>query len=123
MAASGERAVAGVTSGRMKLGDTVTWGARHFGIAFRMTSAITEYERPVRFVDEQQRGPFERWRHEHIFTAVDDGTKTLMVDVVEFRSRFGRLGEIADVLVLERYMARLLRRRNAWLKATLEAPR
>lgn len=58
MAASGERAVAGVTSGVMKLGDTVTWRARHFGIAFRMTSAITEYQRPARFVDEQQRGPF-----------------------------------------------------------------
>ena len=54
---------------------------------------------------------------------MDDGAKTLMVDVVEFRSRFGPLGEIADLLVLERYMARLLRRRNAWLKAALEAPR
>jgi ligand-binding SRPBCC domain-containing protein len=42
----------------MKLGDTVTWRARHFGIAFQMTSAITDYERPIRFVDEQQRGPF-----------------------------------------------------------------
>src|SRR6266487_7011670 len=80
MSQSGERAIGGVTSGVMKLGDTVTWRARHFGIPVRMTSAITEYERPVRFVDEQQRGPFERWRHEHIFTAVDDGTKTLMVD-------------------------------------------
>jgi ligand-binding SRPBCC domain-containing protein len=123
MAASGERAVAGVTSGVMRLGDTVTWRARHFGIGFRMTSAITEYERPGRFVDEQQRGPFERWWHEHTFTAVDDGTKTLMVDVVEFGSRFGPLGEIAELLVLERYMTRLLRRRNACLKAALDAPR
>ncbi len=123
MAASGERAVAGVTSGVMKLRDTVTWRARHFGIAVRMTSVITEYERPVWFVDEQQRGPFQRWWHEHTFTAVDDGTKTLMVDVVEFGSRLGPLGGIADLLVLERYMARLLRRRNAWLKAALEAPR
>jgi hypothetical protein len=53
MAESGERAIAGVTSGVMKLGDTVTWRARHFGITFRMTSAITEYQRPIRFVDER----------------------------------------------------------------------
>lgn len=104
MAASGERAVAGVTSGVMKLGDTVTWRARHFGIAFRMTSAITDYERPIRFVDEQQRGPFQRWWHEHTFTAIDGGMKTLMVDVVEFRSRFGPLGDITDRLLLDRYM-------------------
>jgi hypothetical protein len=38
MRVSGERAVGGVTSGIMKLGDTVTWRARHVGIVFRMTS-------------------------------------------------------------------------------------
>jgi hypothetical protein len=48
--------LSGVTVGVMKLGDTVTWQARHFGIPFRMTSAITEYEHPGRFVDEQLRG-------------------------------------------------------------------
>jgi len=37
----------------MKLGDQVTWRARHFGIVFQMTSAITEYQPPKRFVDEQ----------------------------------------------------------------------
>jgi hypothetical protein len=48
MRRSGERAIGGVTSGIMKLGDTVTWRARHFGIAFRMTAAITEYQYPSR---------------------------------------------------------------------------
>lgn len=123
MAASGERAVAGVTSGVMKLGDTVTWRARHFGITFHMTSAITEYERPIRFVDEQQRGPFRRWWHEHTFTAVSGGTETVMVDLVEFGSRAGAVGGIVDRLVLDRYMPHLLRRRNAWLKAAVEAAR
>jgi hypothetical protein len=73
MSESGERAIGGVTSGMMKLGDTVTWRARHFGVAFRMTSAITSYEYPGRFVDEQQRGPFRRWWHEHTFAAMADG--------------------------------------------------
>ena len=49
MSKSGERASGGFTSGAMRLGDTVTWRARHFGIAFRMTSMITEYEYPNRF--------------------------------------------------------------------------
>ncbi|HEY6790077.1 MAG TPA: cyclase [Trebonia sp.] len=89
MRAAGERAVGGVTSGVMGPGDTVTWQARHFGIVFRMTSAITEYAYPSRFV--------------------------------EFRSPLGLAGAMADRLVLGRYMPRLLRQRNAWLKATLEA--
>jgi len=122
MAGSGELAIAGVTSGAMKLGDTVTWRARHFGITFRMTSAITEYQRPIRFIDEQQHGPFRRWWHEHTFGPVPDG-KTLMVDVVEFRSPLRWLAALVDRVVLARYLTHLLRQRNAWLKVTLEAPR
>jgi hypothetical protein len=43
MGSSGERVVAGVRSGAMELGQTVTWQARHFGFPFRMTSQITAY--------------------------------------------------------------------------------
>ncbi len=39
-----ERAIAGVTSGLMKLNDTVTWRAKHFGIYQNLTSKITVYE-------------------------------------------------------------------------------
>jgi ligand-binding SRPBCC domain-containing protein len=119
MRTSGERAIGGVTSGTMKLGDIVTWRARHFGITFRMTSAITEYQYPGRFVDEQQRGPFRRWWHEHTFTAMANGA-TRMTDAVGFRSPLGPLGRMADRLVLGRYLPYLLRQRNAWLKSTLE---
>jgi ligand-binding SRPBCC domain-containing protein len=34
-----------------------------------MTSRITEWSRPERFVDEQVRGPFAAFRHEHLFEA------------------------------------------------------
>jgi hypothetical protein len=42
MARSGERAIAGVTSGLIGLGETVTWSARQFGWRFRMTSETTD---------------------------------------------------------------------------------
>ena len=121
MGPSSERATAGVVSGRMSLGDTVTWQARHFGIPFRMTSAITAYDAPNRFVDEQTRGPFHHWRHEHVFTTTAPG-QTLMIDTVDFRSPLGPLGAVADRLVLDQYMPHLLRQRNNWLQATLERP-
>ena len=34
MAGSGETAVAGVTSGLIGLGESVTWRARHFGVRY-----------------------------------------------------------------------------------------
>jgi ligand-binding SRPBCC domain-containing protein len=121
MAASGERAVGGVMAGRMSLGDTVTWRARHFGIWFRMTSAITAYEYPARFVDEQVRGPFARWWHEHRFQENGHGG-THMNDVIEFRSPGGPIGGVADRFVLAGYMAKLIRQRNEWLQQSLETP-
>jgi len=56
MSDSGERAVSGLTSGVMRRGDSVTWKARHFGIPFTMTSVISQYDAPHRFVDEQESG-------------------------------------------------------------------
>lgn len=111
--------VGGVRSGRMNLGDDVTWKAWHFGIPFRMTSEITEYESPVRFVDEQTRGPFASWRHEHHFEEHEGGT--LMTDVVDYRSPLGPIGSLVDRIRLERYMVELLQRRNAFLRQAAEA--
>jgi len=118
MGDSGERAIGGVTSGVMGPGDSVTWRARHFGVPFTMTSRITEHEAPHRFVDEQVRGPFRSWRHEHVFERAAEGT--LMTDVVDFESPVGPVGRVVNRLVLTRYMTHLLAERNAWLKAELE---
>jgi uncharacterized protein (UPF0548 family)/ligand-binding SRPBCC domain-containing protein len=124
MAGSGERAIAGVTRGRIGLGETVTWRARHLGIWFRMTSKIMRLERPAFFVDEQVRGPFRAFRHEHRFTADDDGTGvggTVMIDTLTIASPvFGRL---AEDLVLVPYLRRLIRERNHALLRALGADR
>jgi hypothetical protein len=44
-----------------------------------------------------------------------------MTDVVHYRSPAGPLGHLVERVFLERYMNRLLRQRNDWLKAELEA--
>ncbi len=110
---SGERAVGGVTAGVIGLGEFVTWRARHFGITWTMTSTITEWDRPRRFVDEQRRGPFRTFRHEHRFEPVDHGTRLL--DRVEFEAPFGVLGRAAERLVLARNLRRLIDVRNTFL--------
>jgi ligand-binding SRPBCC domain-containing protein len=117
-AASHERAVAGVTSGLLGAGDQVTWEATHFGVRQRLTSRITEFDPPSRFVDEMVRGAFRRFRHEHQFLAVEPGTE--MVDIFDYTSPLGPLGRLADRLFLRQYMNRLLRDRNAYLKHVAE---
>ena len=119
-AASAEKVVAGVTSGRMELGDEVTWEATHFGVRQRLSSRITAFDRPNRFVDEMVRGAFARFRHTHDFIRQNAGT--LMVDVFDYTSPLGVVGRLADFLFLRRYMTRLLQRRNAYLKSAAESP-
>jgi len=118
MEESGEKAVAGVTSGLIGLGETVTWRAKHFGITWKMTSKITELERPLRFVDEQQRGPFTRFHHEHIFEPTAAGT--LMRDHIEFDAPLGPLGDLVERLVLGKYLPKLIVERNRYLREELE---
>lgn len=119
MAGSGERIIGGVTSGRMRPADTVTWQARHFGVPWRMTSRISEFDAPGYFVDEQVRGPFRRWRHEHHFDP-DGAGGTVMRDVVDFAAPFGPLGRLAEWVMLDRYMPKLIRLRNEHLRRAAE---
>ncbi|KQZ08415.1 cyclase [Agromyces sp. Root1464] len=119
MSDSRERAIAGVTTGLIGAGEEVTWRARHFGVPFRMTSRISEFDPPSSFVDEQVAGPFRSFRHEHEFSD-DAAGGTLMVDRVRFAAPFGPLGRAAE-LVLGPYLRRLIEHRNAIL-ASDEAP-
>ncbi|HEY3633282.1 MAG TPA: SRPBCC family protein [Jatrophihabitantaceae bacterium] len=115
MERSRERAVAGVTSGILTLGDEITWRAWHFGVPWTMTSRVTEYDPPHRFVDEQVRGPFHAFRHEHLFEASADGC--LMTDRVAFQAPFGIIGRLTERVVLRRYLAHLIAERNRYLVA------
>ena len=115
---SGEKAVAGVTSGMMELGDFVTFEAVHFGVRQRLTSQIVEFDRPRMFADQMVKGAFKRMRHEHIFEPVEAGTR--MIDVLDFRSPLGPVGAVVDSLVLARYMERFLKERGQKLKLVAE---
>jgi ligand-binding SRPBCC domain-containing protein len=113
-----EKAVGGVRSGLINLGEEVTWEATHFGIRQRLTSRITSFNRPRHFRDSQVRGAFRRFDHDHFFT-VESGA-TVMRDVFDYESPWGLLGRCADRCFLRSYMARLLKKRALVIKTTAE---
>jgi ligand-binding SRPBCC domain-containing protein len=116
-----ERPIAGVTSGVMKLGDTVTWEAVHFGVKQHLTSKITAYERPHRFTDRMIQGAFQEMTHVHEFIPQSSGT--LMIDLFTFSAPLGILGRLVETLFLSRYMKGLLLTRNRYLKQVAESGR
>lgn len=114
-----EKAVAGITSGMINNGETVTFEATHFGVRQRLTSKITEYNRPFLFVDEMQKGAFKRLKHIHEFIEVEGGT--ILKDTLDFATPLGPFGWIADQFVLKYYMKRFIMDRNDELKKIAES--
>lgn len=116
-----EKAVGGITTGLIELGQLVTWEAVHFGIKQNLTAKITEFDRPYYFVDEMVKGAFKSFRHTHQFTASDQGV--WMTDVFDYESPLGWIGRMADKLFLERYMRDFLMKRNRYIKQIAERGR
>jgi ligand-binding SRPBCC domain-containing protein len=116
---SGERAIAGRTSGLIQEGETVTWEATHFGFKQRLKVKVTKVERPFVFEDEMLSGAFASMHHNHRFK--EQGGETEMTDRFEFRAPLGLLGRIAERTFLTVYMKSLLLKRNAELKEIAES--
>jgi ligand-binding SRPBCC domain-containing protein len=75
----------------MRPGALIDYRLRVRGFPIRWQSEITAWEPPDRFVDEQRRGPYRLWIHEHRFEARDGGT--LVSDCVRYAAPGGRLVE------------------------------
>lgn len=113
-----ERAVAGVMSGLINLGETVTWEATHLGVRQQLTSKVTAFDAPRYFRDSMVKGAFKRFDHDHYFE--ESNGKTVIRDVFDFDSPLGILGEIADWIIVESHLKTMLEERNALIKRIAE---
>jgi len=116
---TGEKAIAGITSGLIGPEQEVTWRGRHFGFLITHTSRITNYEWPRHFQDCMVRGSFRSFCHDHFFE-VRDGI-TLMKDIMQFEAPFGVVGSLAEKWVLKKHMVSLLLRRNKCIHRVAES--
>jgi len=115
---TGEKAIDGVTSGLINLGETVTWKGKHFGIWLTHKSKITELRHYDYFVDEMQEGHFKFFKHSHYFRPECGGTE--MTDKIEYEVPLGFIGGFFDDVVLRAYLRRLVKARNAVIKTLAE---
>lgn len=95
----------------MRVGLKIDYRLRLRGLPLRWQSEITHWEPPHRFVDEQTRGPYRLWVHEHRFTAQD--SLTLAEDVVQY-AVYG--GWLVDRLAVRRDVAKIFDYRSERLR-------
>lgn len=80
---------------------------------------ITVHQPPTLFVDEQGKGPFKEWRHEHRFEPLSSGG-TRLRDVITYTMPFGPLGVLADRLFVRPMLTRMFDFRYAATRKALE---
>jgi ligand-binding SRPBCC domain-containing protein len=97
----------------MRVGTLLDHELRIHGVPIRWRSKITAWEPPVRFVDEQVRGPYRLWVHEHLFE--ERGGGTVVLDRVRYAVPFDffthRYLVRPDVERIFRYRTECLKRR------------
>lgn len=115
---SNEIAIAGTTFGLINKGETVTWRGKHFGIYLQHQSVISQMEQPTHFEDEQLKGHFKSFKHQHFFEESDG--QTIMKDLMQYETPFGIFGQLFDKLALKKHLTQFLIERNAYLKLVSE---
>ena len=69
-------------------------------IPLRWITEITHVHHQQYFVDEQRKGPYKIWHHEHHFKEVQGGVE--MTDIVSYELPFGILGKMVHPLVVKK---------------------
>lgn len=97
----------------MREGTLIDYRLKVRGLPLRWRTLIKQWDPPFSFVDEQLRGPYRQWIHEHRFEAVEGGT--MATDRVRYAVPFDFLIHDwfvkPDVEQIFRFREQALRRR------------
>jgi ligand-binding SRPBCC domain-containing protein len=113
-----EIAIAGITSGLINKKETVTWKGKHFGVYLTHQSLISEMIFPTYFVDEQLKGKFKSFKHQHFFEQKENYVE--VTDILEYETPFGIFGQLFDKLLLKKHLTNFIIHRNTVLKNLAE---
>lgn len=80
------------------------------GIRTGWTTEITHVQAPHFFVDEQRKGPYRLWHHQHHFRAVTGGTE--MTDIVHYEIPLGGIGDLLNRLFIRKRVQEIFRHRK-----------
>jgi ligand-binding SRPBCC domain-containing protein len=95
----------------MRPGALIDYRIRLSGFPMKWRTEISAWEPPHRFVDEQLKGPYRLWIHEHTFE--EDGDGTVVIDFVRYAVPFGTL---ANRLLVARDVRKIFAYREQRLK-------
>jgi ligand-binding SRPBCC domain-containing protein len=70
------------------------------GIPMTWVTEITQVRDKAFFIDNQLKGPYQFWHHQHLFREIPGGTE--MTDILHYAAPFGILGTLMEKLFIRR---------------------
>lgn len=87
-------------------GQVMTYNVKPLlGIPLAWMTEITHVVEKKYFVDEQRKGPYKLWHHQHHFKAIEGGVE--MTDLVHYRLPVGILGSIANRILVKKELEKI----------------
>ena len=102
----------------MREGAVLDYRLKVHGVPLRWRSLISAWEPPHRFIDEQVRGPYRAWIHEHTFIERGGGTECgdhVIYDMI--------CGGMANALLVQRDLRHIWEYRSQRLREFFGEPR
>ena len=90
-----------------------------FNIPLDWITEITEVKDKVYFIDEQRKGPYRTWHHEHHFKEVDGGV--LMTDKLSYDIGMSFIGTLAGKLWVDKQVQHIFSYRKKKLNELFPA--
>lgn len=113
-----EKFTSGAGSNLLGKGETISVISTHAGKSRMSMLKITDFQRPLSFTEEQVKGDLDKFRHEHHFKRVGNGT--IIIDLVEFGGPKDIIGRIFGKFYFKKYLEELLRKRNEVIRSYAE---
>jgi ligand-binding SRPBCC domain-containing protein len=103
---------------KMEEGTRISYRLKLRGIPVKWTSTIMDWNPPFGFTDEQTKGPYKYWRHEHKFE--ENGAGTLVTDKIWYRVPGGPLAPILNFFYVRRDLQKIFNYRAETMKGIFD---
>jgi uncharacterized protein (TIGR01777 family) len=106
------------SDGSLAVGSRVVLSTRILGIPFRWEAIHTRYEPPWLFCDQQAKGPFSVWQHEHRFEAAPPCCQ--LTDSIQYQLPGGMLGRLLGSSFARKKLERMFAYRHQTTRQDLQ---
>ena len=84
------------------------------GIPINWETLVSKVDAPFCFTCKQSEGPYNYWRHQHMFREIPGGTE--IEDIINYEIPYGPIGQLANSLFVKKQLKGIFEHRHKVLE-------